>query len=242
MAEILDPGVLAYFFGPQFSVDTAMETMANCEDSLSLVRDLEGSIATNRAHRGLQLIGYQDVDTGLSLVAMVRDKDALSGISFFAQSNHRLFGGSTLICVPLVFCTSMYRPNGNYLVYRHTYKRPRFNETEIRQKMKSDDPSEKLRAFLFTRSRDGYETIPGMSYVGITRRSWQERYAEHAEKAMEASTSTRFHEAIRTMQGQRVIHVHDISAFGIKEGEAKAIESELISKSTLWPLGLNMKA
>ncbi len=108
--------------------------------------------------------------------------------------------------------------------------------------MRNGTPEQRLKAFVFTKCREGYETIPAMSYVGITSRSWQERYLEHAEQALEASSSTHFHEAIRAMQGQKVVCVHDVSAYGLTKVEARAYESKLISKSTLWPLGLNMKA
>ncbi|GLH73708.1 hypothetical protein GETHLI_22100 [Geothrix limicola] len=241
MPEIFNPDTLRFFFGSLVNPDVAMETITHYEGISSLSQELEDSITANRPHLGLQLVGYHNVDTGVTIVAMMRDPEALSGISFFAESSHRVFGGSTLTCIPLVFCSSVYQPTGNYLVYRHTYKRPAFDENEVRQIMASGSPEEQLRIFFLTKSRNGYESIPGMSYVGITKRSWQERYGEHVEKAKEAS-STRFHEAMRKMQGQRVIQVHDVSAFGITEAEAKAYESELISKSTLWPLGLNMKA
>jgi hypothetical protein len=239
--NLLNPIFLQYFFGSQFSIEAAVTTMNHYDDPISLAREIEYSIATNRPHTGLQLVGYQDIDTGQSLVIMVRNPNALSGVSFFAQSAHRLFGGSTLVHVPLVFCSSIYKPHGDYLVYRHTFKRPKFTDEEIRAKMESSDMHQKLQAFVYARSRDGYETIPGMSYVGITKRSWQDRYAEHVEMAMETPSSTKFHEAVRSMQGQRVIHVHDVSAFGITEKEARAYESHLISSSTLWPLGLNMR-
>ena len=107
--------------------------------------------------------------------------------------------------------------------------------------MESGTDEEKMRLFLFTRSRDGFETISGLSYVGISRRPWQERLAEHIESAIKKQSTTRFHEAIRQMQGQKVIHVHDVSAFGLTEAEAREYESKLIASSTLFPLGLNMK-
>lgn len=43
------------------------------------------------------------------------------------------------------------------------------------------------------------------------------------------------------MQGQNVICVHDISAYGIPEASAKMIERQLIKTSTLYPMGLNMR-
>jgi len=241
MPNLLDPDALRYFFGPQFNVDVAMEIMPNYEDVKCLERELRESMEQGRPHVGIQLVGYQNVDTGFSTVAMMRHPGSMSGVSFFADSKHRLFGGSTLVCVPLAFCSSVYKPTGDHVVYRHTYKRPRFKAEEVKTLMNKGTPEQRLKAFVFTKCREGYETIPGMSYVGITSRSWQKRYLEHAEQALEASSSTHFHEAIRAMQGQKVVCVHDISAYGVTKAEAKAYESRLISESTLWPLGLNMK-
>lgn len=219
-----------------------MELMPNYKDAKSLERELLESIEEGRPHLGVQLVGYQDIDTGFSTVVMMRHPGSMSGVSFFADSKHRLFGGSTLVCVPLAFCSSLFKLTGDHIVYRHTYKKPRFDSDEVKTLMSSGAPEERLKAFVFTKCREGYETIPGMSYVGITSRSWQERYIEHAEKALEASSSTYFHEAIRAMQGQKVICVHDVSAYGLTTADAKAYESKLIAESTLWPLGLNMKS
>jgi hypothetical protein len=242
VANLLDPDALRYFFGPQFNVDVAMAIMPIYKDVKSLERELLESMEQGRPHLGIQLVGYQDVDTGFSTVAMMQHPGAMSGVSFFADSKHRLFGGNTLVCVPLAFCSSLYKPMGDHLVYRHTFKRPKFNAEEVKTLMSNGLSEQRLRAFVFTKCREGYETIPGMSYVGITSRSWQERYLEHAEQALEASSSTQFHESIRAMQGQKVVCVHDVSAYGLTKVEAKVYESKLISESTLWPLGLNMKA
>jgi len=162
-------------------------------------------------------------------------------ITFFARSTHRFFGGTTLVCVPFQFCTTKYKPAGEYLVYRHTFKEPNFTKTELQEIKEKGTNEQYTNALVSTMSREGYKTIPGMSYVGMTKRSWQERYAEHVEKALEESGSTLFHLAIRNMQGKRVIHVHDVSAFGLSKTEAKECEKALISKSSLYPNGLNMK-
>ncbi len=101
-----------------------MAIMPNYKDVKSLERELLESIERGRPHLGIQLVGYQDVDTGFSTVAMMRHPGAMSGVSFFADSKHRVFGGNTLVCVPLAFCSSLYKPVGDHLVYRHTFKRP----------------------------------------------------------------------------------------------------------------------
>lgn len=192
-------------------------------------------------HTGLHLIGYENIDTGMSAVAAIEKPHAPSMISFYAESSHRVFGGATLACVPLAFCSPMFHPHGEYLVYRHTYKEPIVSDEDYSKFMRSGSDREKMNLFIFTRSRDGFKTIPGMSYVGISKRPWQERYAEHVESATKKTSFTKFHEAIRLMQGKKVIHVHDVSAFGLTEAEARKYESELISDSSLWPAGLNMK-
>lgn len=241
MRSLLNPESLPFFFGPHFDVDVALTTAKNLPNLEGLCESVERSIDEGVAHTGLHLVGYEDIDTGLSVVAAVSKPNAPSMISFYAQSSHRVFGGATLVCVPLAFCSSYFVPSGEYVVYRHTYKRSLVSEEEYLTTMRSGSDEEKMRLFLFTRSREGFETIPGMSYVGISKRPWQQRLAEHIDSAMAKQSKTKLHEAIRQMQGQQVIHVHDVSAYGISEAEARKYESKLISTSTLWPLGLNMK-
>lgn len=241
MASLLHAAALRYFFGPQYNLDVALNIFPNFRDSQALEQEIRETLEKGTLHLGIQLVGYQNVDTGFSSVALVRNPGAVSSVSFFAESRHRLFGGQTLICVPLAFCTSIYSPTADHIVYRHTYKKPRFTTEELEKINRTGSSDQKMKAFLYTKSRDGYETIPGMSYVGITSRSWQERYLEHAEKALESESSTHFHNAIRQMQGQKVVCVHDVSAFGLTRDEAKVYESKLIAESTLWPRGLNMR-
>jgi len=219
-----------------------MEAMAEFDDIERLKETISTSIERGVPHVGIQIIGYENIDTGLSIVALRTKPNSPSMVSFFAESGHRVFGGNTLVCVPLQFCSPQYHANGDHLVYRHTFKRRKMADEQFRECMRTGNDAEKMAAFLDAKSRDGYETIPGMSYVGISSRPWQERYVEHIESAVKKNSSTRFHEAIKNMQGQRIVHVHDVSAFGLTEAEARAYESALIKKSTLWPLGLNMKA
>lgn len=241
MPNLLNPESLPFFFGPHFDVDVALTTAANLPNLGALCESVERSIDQGLPHTGLYLIGYENIDTGLSALAAVSKPDAPSMVSFYAESSHRVFGGATLVCVPLAFCSQYFRPHGEYVVYRHTYKRPLVTEAEYSKTMESGTGEERMRLFLFTRSRDGFETILGLSYVGISRRPWQERLAEHVESAIHKHSTAKLHEAIRQMQGQKVIHVHDVSAFGLTEVEAREYESRLIASSTLFPLGLNMK-
>ncbi|WP_198291212.1 hypothetical protein [Methyloversatilis discipulorum] len=222
-------------------MDVALTTANSLPNLAGLCESVERSIDEGVAHTGLHLLGYEDIDTGLSIVAAVSKPHAPSMVSFYAQSSHRIFGGATLVCVPLAFCSPYFVPNGEYVVYRHTYKRPLVSAEEYATTMQSGSDEDKMRLFLLSRSREGFETIPGMSYVGISKRPWQQRLEEHIEDAMVKNSKTKFHEAIRQMQGQMVIHVHDVSAYGISEADARQYESKLISASTLVPLGLNMK-
>lgn len=241
MPNLLNPESLPFLFGPHFDVDVALTTAANLPHLDELCESVELSIDEGLPHTGLHLIGYENLDTGLSALAAVNKPNAPSMISFYAESSHRVFGGATLVCVPLAFCSPHFVPHGEYVVYRHTYKRPLVSEGEHSKMMESGSDEEKMRLFLLTRSREGFETIPGMSYVGISKRPWQQRLAEHVDSAMYKQSTTKLHEAMRQMQGQKVIHVHDVSAFGISEAEAREYESTLIVSSTRWPLGLNMR-
>lgn len=241
MANLLNPESLPFFFGPHFDVDVALTAAANLPNLGALCESVERSIEQGVPHIGLHLVGYENIDTGLSAVAAVSKPATPSMVSFYAESSHRVFGGATLVCVPLAFCSRYFRPHGEFVVYRHTYKRRLVSEAEYANTMESGTNEEKMRLFLHSRSRDGFETIPGQSYVGISRRPWQERLAEHLESAINKQSTVRFHEAIRQMQGQKVTLVHDVSAFGLTEVEAREYESRLIASSTLFPLGLNMK-
>jgi hypothetical protein len=241
MKKLLHPDALQYFFGQHFSVDVALSAVSNLPNLEAVCSEVARSIEESRHHMGLHLVGYENVDTGLSALAAVSRPGAPSMVSFFAESSHRVFGGATLVCVPLAFCSPYYEPHGEYVVYRHTFKRPRWSENEYKTVMASGTDEERMRLFLLTRSREGFETIPGMSYVGLSKRPWQERYQEHIVSAMEKRSATKLHQAMRSMQGQRVVHVHDVSAVGLTEKEAREYESKLIATSTLSPLGLNMK-
>ncbi len=233
--------IAQYFFGSLFDVGVVNAALNGIPYKEKTTADLIEATAQGRPYFGLAAICYSDLDTGLFVSAMKSLPNMPSMVSFYISSNHRFFGGQTLVCVPLQYCLNLVEPTGEHIVYRHTFKEPSFNEEEISATLKSGTDKEILEAMLLIRSRDGYTTIPGMSYVGLTKRSWIDRYAEHVDKALEGSGSALFHKAIREMHGKRVIHVHDVSAFGVSKEEAIAYEKKLIVSSTLNPLGLNMK-
>jgi hypothetical protein len=230
-----------YFFGPEFNVSVVNEALAGSPNGREMHKELLARTLKGEPHEGLQLVCYKDLDTGMFVSVATLNESSPSMISFYISSNHRHFGGQTLMCVPLQFCTNFTTIEGEYLVYRHTFKTPIMSENDINQINKTGTPEEQFQAYLASRSRAGYETIPGMSYVGMTKRSWSKRYKQHIESALENSSSTLFHKAIRSMQGENVICVHDVSAFGLGKYDAKQYEKKLIRTSILAPLGLNMK-
>jgi hypothetical protein len=238
---ILNQSVCEYFFGLLFNYKTAEAAVEKSLDEEIIGNELRESIKNNRPHLGIQIINYNNVDTGLTVTIVMRNPKEMSGVSFFLQSHHRLFGGQSLICVPLVFCSPVYNLTGDHIVYRHTFKEPNYTDQEMEYLMNSTDSEVRLKAFAYTKGRIGYKTIPGMSYVGITGRSWQKRFMEHIESAMEEGSKLKFHEALRSMQGRKVICVHDISGFCLQKTEALEIERHLVKTSSLHPLGLNMR-
>ena len=76
-----------------------------------------------------------------------------------------------MVCVPLQFLTPFVTFEGEYIVYRHTFKKPIFSASEYEQVMSNGTDEEKTKMLLFCKSREGFETISGKSYVGLTKRS-----------------------------------------------------------------------
>ncbi len=241
MERILNHERMHYLFGDQFNVSVAESALAGLERLPEIRQQLIEDTANGKIHTGIRLVSYLDVDTGLFMSVLQTFPGRPSIISFYADSKHRFFGGQTLVCVPFQFCLEEYKPEGDHIVYRHTFKAPSFEPDFLKKERARLSDAEFLKAVVFVKSRDAYVTVPGMSYVGLTQRSWQERYVEHTEKALEKDGSSLFHQAIRDMQGQPVIHVHDVSLFGATREQAKEYERTLIRESTLAPKGLNMK-
>lgn len=237
----IDENLVLYFFGPEFNASVANKVLLGSAIGKKMFDDLRTASLKNAPHEGLQLVCHKDLDTGMFVAVATHKESSPSMISFYVSSHHRYFGGQTLMCVPLQFCTNFTTVEGEYLVYRHTFKKPIYSENEFKEIMENGTPEDQFQAHLKSRSRDGFVTIPGMSYVGMTKRSWSKRYKQHIESALENSSSTLFHKAIRKMQGEKVVCVHDVSAFGINKEDAKRYEKELIRTSSLMPLALNMK-
>ena len=170
MNDILSKDAFEYFFGDLFSFDVAVASLSGHPDLEEFKRSLINSISQAEPHIGVQLIGYENVDTGLSMAILMKNPNQYSMVSFFVESHHSLFGGSTLACVPFAFCSQFYKPENEYCVYRHTFKEPNFNSSEIKEITSNGSPEQRVKAFAYTKSRDGYTTVPCMTYVGITKR------------------------------------------------------------------------
>lgn len=89
-----------------------------------------------------------------------------------------------------------------------------------------------MHAFVHDRNLNG----PNV-YIGVTKRSWQQRWREHYRSAVNGS-HYRFHEAIRENQSSVIEH----SILGVCSDEQSAMESEeaLVGVYSLFPKGLNM--
>ncbi len=182
-----------------------------------------------------------DLDTGLFFCALQSNPRLPSMASFYISSGHRFFGGQSLVCVPLQYMTPFVTFEGEYIVYRHTFKKPVISESEYKHVMSDGTDEEKMKMMLLCKSREGFQTIQGKSYVGLSKRCWQERYVEHIDKSLNKGGSTLFHQCMREMQGEKVVCVHDVSLFGATRERALEVEKKLIRESTLHPKGLNMK-
>lgn len=230
-----------YFFGTQYDVKVAEGALAAHPGINQIVAEMKECIRQRVPHLGLQLVGFTDLDTGATFCALKICPGALSMASFYISSSHRFFGGQSLVCVPIQYLSPFMTVDGDYIVYRHTFKEPVLSDEEYQRSIANGTHEERIRMWTFCRSREGFRTMPGKSYVGLTRRSWNKRYVEHLEAAMEKQSSTLFHSAVREMEGRKVVCVHDVSLFGATKVQATAVEKELIRRSTLYPLGLNMK-
>lgn len=79
------------------------------------------------------------------------------------------------------------------------------------------------------------------SYIGITRRSWQRRYAEHRNAANRGS-HLRFHRALRGELFPLHHREHEIVRAGLTEDQALTLEEHEVELHSLAPMpgGLNM--
>jgi hypothetical protein len=90
----------------------------------------------------------------------------------------------------------------------------------------------------FTTDEAG-EVLSGCSYIGVTKRGWRTRWAEHLAAANRGSRY-RFHEAIRHWSGRAMTVTHSVIGIGLSEAETMAMEEQTVGFETLYPKGLNM--
>jgi hypothetical protein len=76
-------------------------------------------------------------------------------------------------------------------------------------------------------------------YIGVTKRGWRTRWAEHV-RAANSGSHYRFHQAIRNWQGRAQSISHTVISCGLSEKKAMDMEESMIGFETLYPLGLNM--
>lgn len=83
----------------------------------------------------------------------------------------------------------------------------------------------------------GLLTDVPVGYIGITKRPWHVRFAEH-EAAARGGSRFLFHDALRRHASAK--RHHRIFAAGLSLDHALELEELLVSKCSLYPIGLNM--
>lgn len=81
------------------------------------------------------------------------------------------------------------------------------------------------------------QTETPLAYVGITKRKWFTRYAEHQAHAAGGSRYF-FHAALREHQSVKILH--KVLLYGINLEQALHYEEEFVGMFGLYPVGLNM--
>lgn len=76
-----------------------------------------------------------------------------------------------------------------------------------------------------------------LSYIGITKRAWVSRWAEHCVSAM-VDPRYRFHKALARTLNQPLYHW--VIAHGLSFEQAMNLEEQLVAAESLHPRGLNM--
>lgn len=89
----------------------------------------------------------------------------------------------------------------------------------------------------FNYSDTGQE-VPNSKYVGLTKRGWRTRWAEHV-RAANSGSHYRFHQALRRLNKFVSVN-HTVMSYGLSETEALNMEEQMIGYESLYPLGLNM--
>ena len=83
------------------------------------------------------------------------------------------------------------------------------------------------------------DVLDRLTYVGVTKRGWRTRWAEHVNAAKSGSHYL-FHDAIRKWHGKSKCVFHSVLGHAFSEQKAMEIEEDTVSRLSLYPLGLNM--
>lgn len=95
-----------------------------------------------------------------------------------------------------------------------------------------------IYSHIFQTDQNGADIDDAM-YIGVTKRGWRTRWAEHLRSA-NAGSNYRFHKAIRQWHGVARCVRHDVLEWASTEQKAMEREERLVAANTLYPLGLNM--
>lgn len=184
------------------------------------------AVISDWVHQGSQVpVGdvtvFNDVDIGhfsyefAPCVAMDSDRRTIGGVKTTDHASLNIVtrkdSAVEIIGLPLIMTLANVRDlSGTYQVYQHDFLFDEFNNP-----------------------------ISNACYIGITKRGWRTRWAEHIRSANSGS-HYRFHQAIRQWSGSAKAVSHCIVACGLSERAAMGVEEEVIARDTLYPRGLNM--
>ena len=127
--------------------------------------------------------------------------------------------------------------NGSYQLYSHTILSPENGEA-IKNNFKSTG---KYNNDNFSSAQKFYQKN-SLAYIGITKRTWQERYKQHCRDAGRGSNLL-FHRALRGEFCKIGTIEHIVERAGLTEKQALEIEEREVEKRSLhslYPNGLNM--
>ena len=140
-------------------------------------------------------------------------------------------GAVATFLLPVAYATKPFEPialaKGRYQLYRHSLY-PQGETTPV--------PRAGPRGIVATAEASGY------AYIGITRRSWQERWREHRQ-AVGSGSALLFHRALADQLFPVASSEHEVLKIGLSEDEALDLEEREVEARTLHPIharGLNM--
>ena len=127
---------------------------------------------------------------------------------------------------------------GSYQLYYHTILSVD-NQTNIKKQMKAGNNKSAHTDLPFYQE---FHQINSLIYIGITKRTWQERYKQHCY-SMSKGSNLRFHRALRGEFFEIGVLEHIVERAGLTDKQALEIEEKEVEKRSLhylYPNGLNM--